>query len=176
MVPIGRNYSDLFYWNMFFLGYLNQWDKARNMAWIMQTCLCPPLWGCIGQGTEQESTPSSKWEDIQVGGGNWGNDSLMSTALCNFFKYMIQRISSLGIPDQWDISALWIYRYPRGENNGRQDGNEKRPFKVSRPKCKQLRGYGGRGGSVPSLQERRLWLDRVWGNQMEETKPGMLSL
>lgn len=66
------------------------------MAWIMQTC----LWGCIGQGTEQESTPSSKWEDIQVGGGNWGNDSLMSTALSNFFKYMIQRISSLGIPDQ----------------------------------------------------------------------------
>jgi hypothetical protein len=65
----------------------------------MQTCLCPPPWGCIDsfkeQGTEQESTPSGKWEDIQVEGGNWGNDSLMSAALCNFFKYMIQRISLL---------------------------------------------------------------------------------
>lgn len=130
----------------------------------------PTSLGLHGPGTEQESTPSSKWEDIQVGGGNCGNDSLMSTALSSFFKYMIQRISSLDIPDQWGISELWIYSYPRGENNGRQDGNKKWPFKVSRPKCKQLRGYGGRGGSVPSLQEKRLWLDRGWGNQMQETK------
>lgn len=44
---------------------------------------------------EQGRTSSSQWEDIQVSGGNWGNDSLMSSALSNFFKSMIQRI---GLP------------------------------------------------------------------------------
>lgn len=42
--------------------------------------------------TEQGSVPSSQWEDIQVRGGNWGNDSLTSSALSNFFKSMTQRI------------------------------------------------------------------------------------
>lgn len=48
-----------------------------------------------GWWPKQGNAPSSKWEDIQVRGGSWGNDGLMSSAVSNVFKCMIQRI---GLP------------------------------------------------------------------------------
>lgn len=55
-----------------------------------------PFWDHVDRASNLSgNVPSSQWEDIQVSGGNWGNDNLMSSTLSNFFKSMIQRI---GLP------------------------------------------------------------------------------
>lgn len=50
-----------------------------------------------------ETPHQASGEEIQVSGGNWGNDNLMSSALSNFFKFMIQRI---GLPYTFQTSEV----------------------------------------------------------------------
>lgn len=98
MAPSRGNYPEALYQNtVLFQDAQIIETKLRSLLGLFRdTTLSFTFWGHVDRAASLSgNAPSSQWEDIQVSGGNWGNDNLMSSTLSSFFKSMIQRI---GLP------------------------------------------------------------------------------